>query len=135
MRDDTGSISVFAVIIVMALILAAGLVLDGARLLAARREAGDIAGNAARAGAQAVDERALRDGTAAVDPVGGRDAVARHLASTPATGRARIVGDTVTVAVRMPVRMLLLGLGGVRDTTVGATRRARAVRGVTDEGA
>jgi hypothetical protein len=131
MHDEHGSISVFATVIALALVLVAGLVLDGGRLLAARRQADDIAANAARAGAQAVDESSLRSGGAAVDPIAGADAVAVYLAATPATGAAQIAGDTVTVDVRLAVPMLLLGLAGVGTTTVAATRQARAVRGVT----
>lgn len=131
MHDERGSISVFATVIALALVLVAGLVLDGGRLLAARRQADDIAANAARAGAQAVDESSLRSGGATVDPIAGADAVAVYLATTPATGTARIAGDTVTVDVRLAVGMLLLGLAGVGTTTVASTRQARAVRGVT----
>lgn len=134
MRRDDGTISVFVVVVTMAMLLTSGLVLDGGRLLASRRQAADIAGNAARAGAQAVDEHELRSGRAIVDPVAGHDAVVAYLASTPATGAARITGDTVTVDVRMPVRMLLLGLAGIGDATVRATRRARAAHGVSDGG-
>lgn len=134
LRGDDGNLSVFVVIVTTALVLAAGLVLDGGRLLAARRLAADIAGNAARAGAQAVDEPELRSGRASVDPVAGHDAVVAYLASTPATGSARIAGDTVTVDVRMPVRMQLLGLADVGDATVTASRQARAATGVSDGG-
>jgi hypothetical protein len=131
MRTESGAVTVFALVLSMAMIVAAGLVLDGGRLLSARRQAGDIAGNAARAGAQAVDEHQLRSGRAIVDPVDGADAVAAYLAGTPATGTARIAQDAVSVTVRLPVRMLLLGAVGMDGTTVTAARQARAVRGVT----
>lgn len=134
MREDDGTITIFVVITTMALLLTASLVLDGGRLLAARREAADIAGNAARAGAQAVNEHELRSGRAVIDPIAAVDAVAVYLASTPATGSSRIAGDTVSVDVRMPVRMLMLGLAGVGDATVTATRQARAVTGVSGTG-
>lgn len=131
LRGDDGSIGVFATVITLALVLVAGLVLDGGRLLAARRQVDDIAANAARAGAQAIDETSLRSGGTTVDPVAGGDAVSVYLAATPATGTARIAGDTVTVDARLAVPMLLLGLAGVGSTTVTARRQARAVRGVT----
>lgn len=131
MRGENGSIGVFATVITLALVLVAGLVLDGGRLLAARRQVDDIAANAARAGAQALDETSLRSGGTTVDPVAGRDAVAVYLAATPATGTARITADTVTVDARLAVPMLLLGMAGVGTTTVAARRQARAVRGVT----
>lgn len=134
MRRDDASISTFVAVVTMALLLTAALVLDGGRLLAAGRQAADIAGNAARAGAQGLDEHELRSGRTIVDPVDGHEAVVAYLASTPATGSARIAGDTVTVDVRMPVRLLLLGVVGVGDPTVTATRRARAATGVSDGG-
>lgn len=130
-RAERGAISVFVTVIALALILVAGLVLDGGRLLSARRQADDIAANAARAGAQAVDEASMRAGSAVLDPAAGRDAVAGYLATTPATGTVHVAGDTATVSVRLGVRMLLLGIVGVPHATVRATRRARAVRGVT----
>jgi uncharacterized membrane protein len=129
MRSEHGAISVFVVVVTVAVVAVAGLVLDGGRLLAARREAQDIAANAARAGAQALDEEQLRAGRTVIDPPAGATAVARYLSQTPATGTSSVSGETVTVRVRMPVRMLLPFTGGRR--TVTATQRARAVQGVT----
>lgn len=130
MRSEGGAIGVFVVVVTVALISVAGLVLDGGRLLAARREAQDIAANAARAGAQALDEDQLRAGRTVIDPTAGATAIARYLTQTPATGTSSVSGDAVTVRVRMPVRMLL-PLTGTGRRTVTATRRARAVQGVT----
>ena len=129
MRSEHGAISVFVVVVTVAMVAVAGLVLDGGRLLAARREAQDIAANAARAGAQALDEEQLRAGRTVIDPTAGATAVARYLSQTAATGTSSVSGETVTVRVRMPVRMLLPFTGGRR--TVSATQRARAVQGVT----
>jgi Flp pilus assembly protein TadG len=131
MRSDSGTISVFVVIVAMALIAVAGLVLDGGRLLAARREAQDIAANAARAGAQALDEAELRSGRAVLAPGAAADAVRAYLARTSATGTSRIGVDTVTVTVQMPVRTLLPAFAGGPRRTVTATERARAVQAVT----
>lgn len=128
---ETGTIGVFVVVITIALVAVAGLVLDGGRLLAARRQAQDIAGNAARAGAQALDENDLRDGRAVIDPAAAATAVAGHLGQTPATGTASTGDDMVTVHVEMPVRLLLLTVVGRGERTVNATQQARAVQGVT----
>jgi len=127
---ERGTISVFVVVVTVALISVAGLVLDGGRLLGARREAQDIAANAARAGAQALDEDQLRAGRTVIDPTAGAAAVSRYLAQTPATGTSSVSGDAVTVRVQMPVRVLL-PLTGTSQRTVTATQRARAVQGVT----
>ena len=60
------------------MLLAAGLAFDGSRVLAARREAVDVARQAARAGAQAVDIGAVRAGGVShrPGPGGGRRRVA-----------------------------------------------------------
>lgn len=127
---ERGAISVFVVVTTVALIAVAGLVLDGGRLLAARRQAQDIAANAARAGVQELDEDDLRAGRTVVDPGRAAAAVNAHLARTPARGSARVATDTVTVRVALPVRMLL-PLTGAGERTVTATEQARAVQGVT----
>ena len=132
MRSDAGAVSVFVAVVAMALIAVTGLVLDGGRLLAARREAQDIAANAARAGAQALDEHQLRMGHKVLDTSTSARAVAMYLAQTPARGTSRITADTVTVSVRLRVPTLLPALDGVRHQTVTATEQARAVQGVTE---
>ena len=75
------------------MLLAAGLAFDGSRVLAARREAVDVARQAARAGAQAVDIGAVRAGGVAIDParaVAARRAVPqRHRPSWPGDGDGR----------------------------------------------
>ena len=60
MSDERGSITAFFAVLSVALILCAGLVLDGGRLLAERRTLSDLAAGAARAGAQAISIDALR---------------------------------------------------------------------------
>lgn len=130
MRRDAGAISAFVAVVAVAMVVVAGLVHDGGRLLAARRQADDIAANAARVGVQELDEHSLRTGRPVVDPVAAHRAVVAYLARTPATGVARIAADTVTVDVELQVRPGLLGIAGVDTRTVSAVRRARAVRGV-----
>jgi Flp pilus assembly protein TadG len=61
-RDERGSISMFMVIFTISVLLLAGLVYDGGLAIAARQRAADIAEEAARAGANAVDTDTLREG-------------------------------------------------------------------------
>jgi Putative Flp pilus-assembly TadE/G-like len=61
-RGERGSISMFVVIFTIAVLMLAGLVYDGGLAIAARQRAADIAEEAARAGANAVDVDALRSG-------------------------------------------------------------------------
>ena len=131
MSRDDGSITALVAVVTIALILVAGLVLDGGRVLAARRRAQDLAANAARAGAQAIDEDRLRRGDTVLDPEKSRSAIRRYLSAAAASGTAQVSPDIVSVTVSVPVRMLLLSIAGVVDTTVTSTQRARAVQGVT----
>ena len=78
---EAGSVTVFVTIMTAALVIVAGLVVDGAQILNARREATNIAESAARAGAQQLNEAAARrDGSAVLDP---RSAIERAEARAP----------------------------------------------------
>jgi Flp pilus assembly protein TadG len=104
-RAERGSVSLLVVIMLPALLMAAGLVLDGGRQLQARREANGAAIAAARAAVQ-------------LSP---REAYARHLDPHLASGRAlaelgrqhasgsvAFQGQTVTVSVTADVDFLIL---------------------------
>ena len=54
-ESEQGAMSTFLAVIALALLMAAGLAIDGGRKVTALREASHLADNAARAGAQAVD--------------------------------------------------------------------------------
>jgi Flp pilus assembly protein TadG len=104
-RGERGSVSLLVVIMLPALLIAAGLVLDGGRQLQARREANGAAIAAARAAVQMTP----------------REAYARHLDPGLATGRASAElgrqqvsgsvsfdGQAVTVTVTAEVDFLIL---------------------------
>jgi len=136
MSSERGGVAtVFVAVLAGALLAMAALVADGGRILLARREAGDRAGAAARAGAQELDLDQLRtDGTVRLDPPEARAAAAAYLAAVGAGGRATVDGDAVTVTVTADVPLPLLGLAGLPSRTVSATRSARAVPGITQGG-
>lgn len=117
---DRGAVTAFAVIAVIGLLMAAGLVLDGGRLLAARRDAIDVGRGAARAGAQAVIPAVPGSGgTAQVDPVRAQALAQAYLARAGYQGDVTITGDTVTVTVHTRVSMVILPLP-TRDVVVRA---------------
>ena len=132
-RDDCGSVTAFVVIITLSLLVCAGLVFDGGRILAARRQAGGIAMAAARRGAQELDvegtvvivddAKARTEAEAFVD----RAAVAQNNVIT--FRQASTVPDAVTVEVRISQPTFLLGLVGIHSSVVKATRTARPVPG------
>ena len=59
-HDERGSVSIFIAVLGVAFVMVAGLAIDGGRKLGALSEARDLADNAARAGAQAVDADTYR---------------------------------------------------------------------------
>jgi hypothetical protein len=133
--DERGVITAFVVVMTTALILVAGLVLDGGYTLAARRQAIDEADGAARAAAQAVAV-STRGGVVTLDPGRAQAAVDAFLAPTGHAGQASVRGDAVTVTVSFSRRMLILGIGGLVSVQVTGRGTARAVPGIENaEGA
>ena len=96
---DGGAVTVFVVVLAAALLVMAGLVIDGGYALAAREEATNTAEQAARAGADALAPESVRAGGApSVDPAAAAAAATRYLAAVEHTGTVAVAGDTVTVA-------------------------------------
>jgi hypothetical protein len=120
---ERGTVSAFVVALTLACLLSAGLVLDGGRIVAARLEAADVAGNAARAGAQQVI--GLRAGEPRLDPARARSAAQAVLAAAGVAGTVTVDGRSVTVTARITESMLLLQLVGIGSRTVDATTTAR----------
>ncbi len=124
-RDERGVVSTFLAVIAIALMMAAGLAIDGGRKVNALLEASHLADNAARAGAQAVDLDTLRTtGDLRLIPDQATARVDQYLASIGRTGNVAVVGDTVTVTVSLTVDPVLLPMGPI---TVTATETAAAI--------
>lgn len=131
-RSEEGSVTVFVVGFTLALMMVAGLVYDGGRILAARRQAHDLADNAARAAAQAVDLDALRSGVPVeLDPLDAQVAAEDYLATAGHTGEVLVTADTVEVHVTITTPMVLLQLAGISERTVTASGEARLIRSIT----
>ena len=124
---ERGTVSAFIVVLVLACLMAAGLALDGGRIVAARVEVTDIAGNAARAAAQQVD--GLRSGEPQLDPARARAAAEQVLSAAGASGSVDVRGTSVTVTATTNQPMLLLRLVGISQKRVSATASARAEAG------
>ena len=124
--NERGAVSTFLAVIALALLMAAGLAIDGGRKVNALREASHLADNAARAGAQAVDLDTLRTTS---DLQLHADQAARqvdeYLTSLGYTAaEVTVTGDRVTVTVRLTVDPVLLPTGPI---TVTATETAAAI--------
>ena len=125
-RTERGAVSTFVAVIALALLTAAGLAIDGGRKVNALREASDLADNAARAGAQAVDLNTLRNtGELRLDPDQAEQEAQAYLAALGHTVQSVIVsGDTISVTVDLTVDPVLLPTGPI---TVSATETATAI--------
>jgi hypothetical protein len=132
LRDDQeGRVTAFVVVIVTAILLFAGLVLDGGLALAAKVRAGGEAQEAARAGAQEIDLAAYRNGgTLRLVPQQASAAARSYLAAAGHTGTVSIAGNTITVTVTVSQPTQLLGLIGIGSITVTATGQAQPQRGI-----
>ena len=125
-HGERGTVSTFLAVLALALLMAAGLAIDGGRKVNLLREASHLADNAARAGAQAVDLDTLR--TTGDLQLLSDDAVQRvneYLAPLGHAPSAVVVdGDTITVTISLTVDPVLLPTGPI---TVTATETATAI--------
>jgi Flp pilus assembly protein TadG len=135
---DQGSATLFIVGVALAFLVFTGLVVDGGLALASRRDAANVAEEAARAGVQMIDERRLReDGTIELAP----NAESVALAKVPGTignaavsqPRANCAGTQCTVTFTVTRSTTLLQLAGIGTTSATVTGRARIARGVDQE--
>ena len=130
--DEEGAVTGFVAVIAVALVLVAGMVLDGGQLVTSGVEARRLAASAARAGAQEVDVDVLRyTGTARLSPVAARRAALDYLAAADTAGTVDVHGGRVTVSITIEHQMRILPLG---TRAVRATRSADAVAAVRDPG-
>ena len=122
----------------VALVLLAGLVLDGGAALTAHGTAADTAQQAARAGADALDDTSLRTTTPArltTNPGAARAAAQAVLAAADVTGDVTVIGTTVTVTAHagagVGADVCPCAVGGVGSVP---GRSCRAAVGDVDEG-
>jgi Flp pilus assembly protein TadG len=123
-RGDAGSVSLLVVVLVPALLMAGGLVLDGGRQLQARREATAVAAAAARAAAQMSEQEAY------AKVLDHRLATARGQAQLAALGHiGRVAVEPRLVTVTVDARVDYLILPGSR--TVTSSSASGPLEGVT----
>jgi hypothetical protein len=127
---ESGMVTAFVVVFALALIMMAGLVLDGGLTLAAKVQAIDDAQAAARAGVQAIDIPTYRaSGQITLDPTAAVTDAQRYLSSTGHTGTVSVNGEEVTVTVSITQPTQILSLAGINHLTVTGTGSATAEQG------
>lgn len=126
MRPDTGedgTISAFVAVLAVALIAVAGLAYDGGQVIRATTEARDVAGAAARAGAQQLAPSEVHAGRAWLDAAAAEQAATDFLATADVVGSVRATATDVfvTVTVVQPMRLLPLPDRHITVTAVSST--------------
>jgi hypothetical protein len=130
MNRDSGQVTAFVVVWLLAAMLLSGLVFDGGMAVAAKVSTVSTAQAAARAGARELDVTALRTtGTVHLDPVKA-DTAARDWLNRSGVHGARTVtvtGNQVTVTITSAQPTQLLRLAGVATIPVHASATADAI--------
>lgn len=128
-HHDEGQTTAFVVVLATAVLMFAGLVLDGGLALAAKVRAIGEAQEAARNGAQAIDLAAYRrDGTLQLVPGEAQERAHAYLATTRDAGHVRATPGSISVTVTADQPTQLLGLLGIESLSVSATGSAHPVR-------
>ncbi|MEU6284938.1 Tad domain-containing protein [Streptomyces sp. NPDC047028] len=134
LRDDRGGVTVFVAVCVIALIGIIGVAVDGGSKMRATERADYIAGEAARAGGQAINPADAISGTAiVVDPQAATAAAKAYLHSAGATGTVSVSGDgkTLTVTVTGTYDTKFLPVVGINSLPVTGRGKAILLHGVT----
>lgn len=121
--SQDGTITSLMAVLAAALIACAGLAYDGGAIITALAAARDIAGGAARAGAQQLDLPAAHHSRVHLDVQAARAAAQEFLTAADVVGTVTVEEATVTVTVttRQPLRILPLA-----DRQIVATASATA---------
>ncbi|MET9083648.1 Tad domain-containing protein [Streptomyces sp. NPDC004237] len=133
-RDDRGGVTVFVAVCALALLGIIGVVVDGGSKVRATERADYIAGEAARAGGQAIDPRQAINGTGiVVDPQDAAAAAQAYLRSAGATGTVSVSGDgkSLTVRVTGSYATKFLSVVGISSLSVTGQGTATLLHGVT----
>jgi Flp pilus assembly protein TadG len=132
--DDRGGVTVFVAVCVIALIGIIGVAVDGGGKMRATERADYIAGEAARAGGQAIDPAEAISGNAiVVNPQDAQAAAQAYLRSAGATGTVSVSGNgkTLTVTVTGSYDTTFLSAVGIGSLSVTGQGTATLLHGVT----
>ena len=133
-RDERGSVSVWAVTIAPALIILAGLAVDGGGKVHAEQRAMNLAAEAARvAGQQLHVDEAVHGARATTDTAQARTAARRFLATAGVSGSVIVRGDTIQVTVTDSYPTVFLSIIGIDQLAVTGDAEVRAVRALNGQ--
>lgn len=132
---EQGSITILAIILFLAILAAAGLVVDGGAKIRAARQASAVAEEAARAGAGRVNRNQAyaHGGSFVIDRTSAISAARSYLSSSGVAGSVTMTSARsiqVTATVDKPTVLLsLIGIGHVRVTKTARADLLQGIRG------
>ncbi len=128
--SQEGSITAFTVLMLVAVFVLMGLVVDGGAVLSAQQAASDEAEQAARAGAGALSVNALRTGVVELNQEEAIAAAQKFTVAAGHPGIATVSSGVVTVVIQYRIHTEILGSVGVESLPVSASASAVDVQGV-----
>ena len=126
-RGERGSVSMWVVLLAVALFSAAGLVIDGGYALSAKRRAITASEQAARVASDELSSAGLRNGAVVVNDSAARATAQSYLASIGATGTVHVSGNRVSVTVTADYDTTILSMVGVTTIPIRATSTATSI--------
>jgi Flp pilus assembly protein TadG len=131
LHSEDGTIVGFVAVLALALIAVAGLAFDGGQIVTTTARARDLAGAAARTGAQQIEAAELHAGRAHLDPAAAHAAATGFLTAAGVEGIVTVDDTQVTVTVTATQPMRLLPLPA---RTITVTGRAATISDVVEAG-
>ncbi len=135
-RSEDGFIGPAMAMFMVVLVIVMGLAIDLGGQMRAMQRADDVAREAGRQGAQAVDVTAAMTGQAqAVDPIHAQAVAQEYLASAGVQGSVTILGGgtSLDVTTSTSYRPLILGIIGISQMEASGHARVQLVRVVNGQ--
>lgn len=131
-RDEQGSTTLFFVVIIVAIFLMIGLVVDGGGKIRALQRADSVAGEAARAGGQEIKASDAVQGRGVfVETAAAKRAARAYLAAASVQGDVQVTnGNRLRVTTTTHYSPVFLGLIGVGELTTHGSADVRLVQGI-----
>ncbi|MCU1403829.1 MAG: hypothetical protein JWQ43_132 [Glaciihabitans sp.] len=126
---ERGSITLPLIILVVALILFMGLVVDGSGKVQAAERASQVAQSAARFATNSLTGEAIATGTVQLNRPAAVAAAQGQLAAAGLTGNVTATDNTVTVTTSVTYNTVFLGLIGIETLSGEGTGSARLIDG------
>jgi Flp pilus assembly protein TadG len=120
-------------LLVVAMLVLMGLVIDGGSAISAQQSAFDEAQQAARAGAGALSVDALRAGSLQIDQQAAVTTAEAFTVAAGHPGTATVSGGAVRVEIHYRIATDILSIVGITSMPVSASASAVDVAGVTAE--